>query len=350
MKKIINLVSSLLPYDAVGDYTCKINDIFIQNNFDSNIFTSNLKKNYKYAKKIDSLDANLNCDIITYQFATCDNVLFDLFIKSKAKNKIIFFHNITPSYFFSKYDKNIENIQKAAINQLKKLSKITNFTVSMSKFSMQNLSDLGFKNNFVIPFFVDLEKKIQQKKEKKNYQILFLGRISPNKCQLDILKTFYFIKKYFINNIDLVFIGRNDVPSYFSVLENFITKYNLKNVSFESNLNKNRLNNYIQNTDLFFSMSEHEGFFVPIYEFISMQIPILAYDIPVLWENNLSDCIYTFNNKNYYKIANFIYEFLKDKNMQTENKLNQIKWFKNYINDIKYNQQKLINIINQYAI
>lgn len=119
------------------------------------------------------------------------------------------------------------------------------------------------------------------KKSKKDIKnIVFVGRVSPNKKQEDIVKSFYYYNKYFNNNSRLFIVGNYEgMERYYKQLNDLVCTLNLeKYVKFTGHIRFEEILGYYSIADLFLCMSEHEGFCVPLVESMYFKVPIIAYD------------------------------------------------------------------------
>ena len=77
-----------------------------------------------------------------------------------------------------------------------------------------------------------------------------------------------------------IFVGRFDVvPRYYSTVRSLMTEYRLLNdrFVFTGPVPDDELAVYYRGASVYISMSEHEGFCVPLVEAMACDLPILAY-------------------------------------------------------------------------
>jgi glycosyltransferase involved in cell wall biosynthesis len=108
--------------------------------------------------------------------------------------------------------------------------------------------------------------------------LLFVGRLAPNKCQDDLLRAFdHYLTMDPQARLILVGQGEPNDP-YYRHLLNTIDKLRLTEfVMLPGQVNDAQLLAFYRTAHLFWSMSEHEGFCVPLIEAMWFDIPILAY-------------------------------------------------------------------------
>jgi glycosyltransferase involved in cell wall biosynthesis len=165
---------------------------------------------------------------------------------------------------------------------------------------------LKFKNTFhlPIPFQTHLWQIYPDSNFLKNLStsknICFVGRIAPNKKQEDLLLLFKEIHAL-DESIKLILTGYPDKEGYFVYLNYLVEKWNLsESVIFTKAVDQSQLLSIYQSSSLFISMSEHEGFCVPLLEAMWQNIPILAFKSTAVTET-LADSGILFQHKKDYK-------------------------------------------------
>jgi glycosyltransferase involved in cell wall biosynthesis len=108
--------------------------------------------------------------------------------------------------------------------------------------------------------------------------ILFVGRLAPNKRQEQLVEAF---AQYLTldANARLILIGGYDSNDpYYQLVINCIEKFNVTNrVILTGLITDHQLAAYYRTASLLWSMSEHEGFCVPLVEAMWFDVPVLAY-------------------------------------------------------------------------
>jgi glycosyltransferase involved in cell wall biosynthesis len=127
--------------------------------------------------------------------------------------------------------------------------------------------------------------------------ILFVGRISPQKKQDDLVGAF---QRFLVADPSarLILVGpaENSDP-YAGHLRGIIDSNGLgESVIMAGSIPDSQLAAYYRTAHLFWSMSEHEGFCVPLLEAMWFDIPIVAYRSTAVPET-LGDAALMFTNK-----------------------------------------------------
>ncbi len=110
--------------------------------------------------------------------------------------------------------------------------------------------------------------------------ILFVGRIAPNKKIEDLVRLAEQYKRYVDVYYRFIFVGRRDaVPRYFDAVQALIAEYRMlpERFWFPGQVPDVELAAYYRNAHAYVSLSEHEGFCAPLVEAMTMDVPVLAY-------------------------------------------------------------------------
>ncbi len=288
MKKIYQLVSALSRHDAVSNYTLEIDKLLRESNVDTKIFVNHLAPDLQsstirplqeFEQHID--DPNLH---LIYQYSVHDPAS-EYYFRAKA-SKTFIYHNITPSHFFHGYNEPIAEICNRGRQMLPQLAEVTDQAIAISDYSHNELISHGFAPDQIetIPFllsqkFLDRQHQgIKSKSSKSDKQLLFVGKIAPHKKIEDIIKAFFLYHKHHSQTAQLNLVGALGKDLYEEQLRDLVNQLGLsKVVTFHGRVPDQKLSQFYSNADLFITMSEHEGFCVPLVEAMIYQIPILAY-------------------------------------------------------------------------
>jgi glycosyltransferase involved in cell wall biosynthesis len=199
--------------------------------------------------------------------------------------KCLIYHNITPAKFFAQYRPEFAAILEQGRIDLKGLALHFPLSVGDSSYNASELSESGFKSPGVLPLLIDPEKwahhsdlELMRSLQDGKKNLLFVGRLAPNKRQDELLEAF----SHYLTMDDqarLILIGYGaDTDPYYIHLINTIERFRLQShVVMPGHINDAQLMAYYRTADVFWSMSEHEGFCVPLIEAMWFNVPILAY-------------------------------------------------------------------------
>ncbi len=200
---------------------------------------------------------------------------------------ILYYHNITPPHYFYRTNGQTARALDQALRELPKYAHLQ--AVADSPFNGQELESLGFRAVAVVPPLLslgrldaDLESPAASALRRRfgnrgTLDWLHVGRLAPNKCIHDIIKAFYYYNKWINPESRLLLVGTTDsLQAYVDELYHLVTQLRLDGkVVFTGHVEC--LGPFYQMGALYISMSEHEGFCIPLVEAMCYDLPVLAY-------------------------------------------------------------------------
>ena len=324
---IILQINQILPDitcgDAISNHALEIKNILKSCGYESEIFAQRVHpklghviKNCNDYKKLSSSE-----NIIIFHFSIGSEV--SRFVKNLPDKKILIYHNITPYNYFVGINDTLAQLLKNGRKELTEFSNMTCLALGDSEYNQRDLAELGFENTGVLPIIVDFDKygqepdnKILDKFTDDYTNFIFVGRLSPNKKEEDIVKVFYYYNKCINQKSRLFLVGSYvGTERYYVQLKELIKRLNLENVYITGKVNFKELLAYYNLADVFISMSEHEGFCVPLLESMYFDIPIIAYNSSAV-PDTLNGAGILVNEKLYKEIAEIANIMVEDKSMR----------------------------------
>jgi glycosyltransferase involved in cell wall biosynthesis len=203
--------------------------------------------------------------------------------------RVLQYHNVTPAHFFAGYDASIYRLAMLGREDLKSLVGHTDRALGDSEYNRQELEDLGFTNTGVFPIAIDTDRitnaprrpaleTVLQSEGWLNF--LFVGRIVPNKKIEDHIKLAEHYKRYVDEQYRFIFVGKTDATSrYYAAIQELLQRYRMPpgRFIFTGPVPDIDLAAYYRTASVYISLSEHEGFCVPLLEAMAADVPVLAY-------------------------------------------------------------------------
>ncbi|MBM9577490.1 glycosyltransferase family 4 protein [Leptospira sp. 201903070] len=198
--------------------------------------------------------------------------------------KIIRYQSFTPVAYFKNFvSPEIYNTlqleEKRSLLELYSLKNETDLFLPSSEFNAEFLRSLGIENQLILPIVRKYKIRETFPKDKREFTIGFIGRISPNKKMEDLLELLPSILK-FRQNVQLLICG--NVPPVFKEYYIFLKKLVLQkrltgHVQIRLNANDEEMESFLNSMDLYVCMSEHEGFNIPVLEAFGAGVPVISY-------------------------------------------------------------------------
>ncbi|MBM9499836.1 glycosyltransferase family 4 protein [Leptospira sp. 201903071] len=280
MRSVQQFSAGFNPGDAISNEMLEIRNYLRELEYKGDIYSENIgASKLPFVKKYKTYNKSSK-DILFYHHSIHSGV-FD-FLRSFRSPRILIYHNVTPHHFFESYDLKMSYLLKKGREELKEMKDRFDLVFAVSKFNQAELEELGFQNVGILPITYQLSQSVSKTEKVATpiKKILFVGRITPNKRQDDLIRLAHAYKTLYSDQFQFYLAGfsSRELFLYREELERMLDFYDLrKNVLITGFLSDNELNHLYREADVFVSMSEHEGFCVPLIEAMVHKIPILAY-------------------------------------------------------------------------
>jgi glycosyltransferase involved in cell wall biosynthesis len=272
--------------DAIGDSARRVRQMIRDAGQQSDIFALSIEAGLEGdVRPFSSPDAR-GGDVTIFHFALPSPMTAE-FARLRG-GRILQYHNITPAWFFAPYDPQLFRLAALGRQELRTLAGRVDLALGDSEFNRQELEALGFAPTGVMPIAVDTTRltaagrtpSLEKILGDGLINILFVGRIVPNKRIEDHIRLAEVYKRYVDSYYRFIFVGRYDgVPRYYHAIRALILQYRMlpERFLFPGAVTDNELAAYYRWADVYVSMSEHEGFCVPLVEAMATDVPVLAY-------------------------------------------------------------------------
>lgn len=245
----------------------------------------------------------------------------DQLLAEHAQNLIPVYHNVTPARWFAQADPELVRLTTLGIQQLGQMGNVLSKGVGDSDFNCGDMQAAGFKLTKTVPITFDAEryKKIGRTPPSQKINggplLLFVGRLAPNKCQEDLVRLLHACRQL-EPATQLLLVGSHWLPAYVDWIRYVAEQLGVADgVHLLGSVSFAEMAQYYQTADLFVSLSEHEGFGMPLIESMFFKLPILAYRSSAV-TGTLGGASITFDRKNYGALAQLVVRLWQDEAWQ----------------------------------
>lgn len=285
MMKIHQFATSLTYGDAISDEMLEIQSVLREKGYESEIFVrffeprmARYMRDFREYKKYSSPD-----NVVIFHFSIGSPVS-KMFFRIPDK-KIMIYHNITPYDFFLDSHRILTKECYKGRLEIKLFSGKVDLALGDSEYNRKELEEVGYSKTGVLPLLLNFSKfdledhpVVHRIYANGKTTILFVGRIIPNKKYEDVIKAFFFYKKYYNSDSQLVLAGDyRGMERYYAALQKLVDGLDLEDVHFTGHIDFSELASFFRLADIYLSMSEHEGFGVPLLEAFYNRMPVVAY-------------------------------------------------------------------------
>lgn len=285
--RIDQLIPAFHRGDAIGDEASSLRKFFRSQGFSSEIYRLTCDKSLEgESSEFSVFPAPAPSDVAILHFAL-PSALTEAFRRLPCKKAIIY-HNVTTPEFFQGFSEEMVRLARLGREELRSLTYVADLALADSRFNAQELVDFGFKEAHVFPLFVDFSKYeksmntfVHRLFRDERTNVLFVGRVVPNKKIEDLIKVIFYYKKYISPLVRLIIVGKTSaLPAYYSSLIRLADDFLLKpdEIQFTGHVPDDEMFAIYRAADVFLSLSEHEGFCLPLVESMIFDVPVIAYN------------------------------------------------------------------------
>ncbi len=272
--------------DAVGDNARTMRDLLRTKGHTSDLYALTIDDDLVGdVRPFDDSDARRG-DVTVLHFAVPSPMTAAF--AALPRGRVLQYHNVTPAHFFAPYDPDIFSIASVGRVELASLVGSVDLALGVSEYNRRELDQLGFDTTGVLPIAVDTDRITRSPRRPaletilgdELANILFVGRIAPNKRIEDHIRLAELYKRYVDREYRFIFVGRtNAVPRYFATIQALMLQFDMPadRFLFVGQVPDDELAVYYRAARAYVSLSEHEGFCVPLVEAMAAGVPILAY-------------------------------------------------------------------------
>lgn len=325
--KIIQIMPTVSFGDAVSNDARAISKVMTEMGYKNAIYAENVDPRVKetFVYNISKLKKINDDDIVIFNHSTGTKLCYEL--PKLPGRKMMIYHNITPPYFFNGYSQSASDLTRFGYEGTKFLADKIDYVMGDSAYNVSELKEMGYTcPSYVRPILIPFEdyKKEPDSEVIARYSgdgyvnIVFVGRIAPNKKHEDLIAAFAYYKKNINPKSRLILVGsERGMERYRKCLNDYVSALKLDDVIFTGQTSFKAILAYYKIADVFLCLSEHEGFCVPLVEAMCFEKPIIAFDSSAVGET-LGGSGILINDKNPVFVAMVIDRLVKDEGLRKQ--------------------------------
>lgn len=319
--KIIQVMPTVSFGDAVSNDARAIANVIEEMGYKTAIYAENVDSRIKdkHVHKISRLQNIGRKDVVIFNHSTGTKLCYSL--PELPGRKMMIYHNITPPEFFRPYNATATKLTQYGYEGTEFLADKIEYAMPVSEYNASELRRMGYRcDMFIRPILIPFEDyaktpdgEVMKKYSDDGYvNIVFVGRIAPNKKQEDLISAFSYYKKNINPKSRLIIVGSSGgMERYDKALKAYAEALMTDDIIFTGQISFPAILAYYRIADVFLCMSEHEGFCVPLVEAMYFDTPIIAYDSSAI-ADTLGGSGILINDKDPVFVAMVIDRLIKD--------------------------------------
>jgi glycosyltransferase involved in cell wall biosynthesis len=195
------------------------------------------------------------------------------------QRKLLVHHNVTPARYLWARHPHVATLCQLGRDQLPRYARGVDVAAAVSEFNARELADAGAREPRVVGILFDAARLGEPARDGAGATaplVLCVGRLVPHKRPDLVLRAFALYQSVHAPDARLLLAGEPLTAGYGGELAELAAELGARNVEIPGALPQGRLNAAWREASALLSMSEHEGFCVPLLEAFHFGVPVVA--------------------------------------------------------------------------
>ncbi|MGH8993874.1 MAG: glycosyltransferase family 4 protein [Acidimicrobiia bacterium] len=289
MSAVHQFLPSFAAGDAIGHHVRRVQRVLVEAGYDSQIFADETQPAVRrLARPYREFEAPAGGEPTWLLYHLSTGSPMAEFLAGAGQPLGVYYHNITPARFFERWAPEATGGSRTGRADLRRLAAPSRFAMANSTYSAEELTAEGYANVSVVPVLVDFAEydvpadpatldRLSRRRDGGGATWLFVGRLAPNKCQHDVIGAFSLYRELFDPAARLVLIGGRTSMLYWEALGLLADELGCADaVEITDVLTFPEVLAHYRRASVFVSLSEHEGFCLPLLEAMHFDVPVVA--------------------------------------------------------------------------
>lgn len=308
MAQIHQLIPNFTPADAMGQCAVAWQRVLRHLGFNGEIYADDVAPQWRSLVRPASELRPAADDLVLYHHGIASPLAGRL-MHFECRRAVVF-HNVTPAHFYA--GTRLAEPLIAGRAQLAALADFVEFSIGVSEFNARELREAGHTNVHVVPLFVEPERFVASVADESwrsrfrdagRPRVVSVSRVVPHKRMEDLLALHSELKRI-APRAELWIVGGFAAGN--AAFKKLAARAKeIGGVTFLGRVSHAQLVAAYRSADVFVSMSEHEGFGVPLIEAMACDLPVLAYGAAAVPET-MGGAGVVFDEKNFAALAELV--------------------------------------------
>ena len=194
------------------------------------------------------------------------------------QRKLLVYHNVTPPRYMWNHHAGVAVACAVGRTQLRRFVSAVDLAVGDSDHNAAELRAAGAPAARALPILFDSARLAERGRPPSGAGplVLVVSRLAPNKRHDLVLAAFAAWQREHAPDARLLCVGEALSPGFLHLIEGIAAGSDARGVTIAGGLSQADLNSAYAAADVLLSMSEHEGFSVPLLEAFHFGLPVVA--------------------------------------------------------------------------
>lgn len=196
------------------------------------------------------------------------------------QRKVLVYHNVTPAEWLWEHQPHVATLCALGRDHLPRWARAADVVIAVSEYNARELREAGARHVLVVPIVFRADRIGAAAPPSGGSpgagavapRVLSVGRLAPHKRPELVLRAFELYRSANAPDARLDLVGEPLSPAYAELIRAAAGP----NVAIRGRLEQAELNALWRAADVFLTLSEHEGFCVPLLEAFATDTPVIA--------------------------------------------------------------------------
>lgn len=280
-------IPSFVPRDAIGAHALQVRSVLNEMGLRSELYVIDAAPEFAEISRPLHRYKQRPDEWVMYQASTGSAMADWLLERHPAE--LVNYHNVTPAALMARWEPRLADEVAEGRRQISKLAVAARHCIAVSRYNQEELESFGSRSTSTVPLLLDpgwidaepdrvTTEWLARGKESGGADLLFVGRIVPNKAQHDLVKALAAYRQGYDPRARLHLVGGISAPRYMRALRRFVGALDLwDSVDLGGSVSDGDRSAYYRGADVFVCLSDHEGVCVPLLEAMHYGVPIVAF-------------------------------------------------------------------------
>jgi L-malate glycosyltransferase len=280
-RRVLQVVPTFSNHDAIGDHARQVDRLLREAGYDASIYADVVQPGLVDGwRPLSELIGGAETDDIVLLHHSTGTPAADRLL-DRPEPLVIDYHNITPAELWADWEPTVAAELWWGRRQLRSLAGRAHFALADSPFNADELIGMGYPRVEVAPIVRDfgaVDRRLRPPRTTSEPEFVFVGRVSPNKCQHDLIAALALYRALYQPRARLRLIGAVSSPPYLEALGRLAHELGVGDAVTidDQGVPEPQLVAAYERATAFVCLSRHEGFCVPLVEAMRHGLPIVA--------------------------------------------------------------------------
>ena len=275
MTRVHQVLSSAGPYDAVSVQAAAWAELLERWGMAGGVYADAIDPRARGVRPLGKLEPEGE-DLLVLHYSAFSRSLRR--VLDLPQRKLLVYHNVTPARYLWRHHPGVAVACALGRGQLPRHVRAADVCAAVSEFNARELEAAGANEARVVPILVDLERlrPTGAAPEGDGPLVLCVGRLVPQKRHDLVIQAFAAYQRTCAPEARLLCVGEPLSPAYRKLIEDLARVSGARNVWLAGGVGQEDLNAAYRSADVLLSLSEHEGFAIPLLEAFASDLPVVA--------------------------------------------------------------------------